>query len=393
VWREVNVNGATSTNGDHTHDITIGAIEAHNHNVQVTSGGSGIPISRPAYLTTNIFIYLGEISLSDLQALGQTNQEIMNTGISPATMVSEGALTLQELVNPANPTEILFNYTNTANMGASEPVTLQVLVDQGFDLSTLYDIYDYDLIAETVVTTLTLFNAGISIAQMADDTNKVGIELSEFVSHSIPIADLDASGLYSLQDIDNHFNASDMLTIASVAELLNEDGSGTDITVQELYSGGAIASDFYGTVYQGGLIFYTESNGLTYVAQSTDQSSGIIWAAAGSGVDTNRNFGSGASNTDNILAYDAGPNAASVCRDLGSEWFLPTEDEIQVLHDNLHANGLGAFSETTFYWTSHDDGNNSNAGYFDFSTGQSNRTERATLLLARAIKSFISAPN
>lgn len=382
-------NATTVGTGVHWHAIANSG--THTHTANVSGGGTSADYYQP-FLSANVFIYLGETSLNDLIALGQDNQEIMYSGISPATMVNEGLLTLENLVDPTNPTVVQYNYTNSNNMGASEPVTLQVLVDQGFDLGTLYSIYDYDLLSETGVTTLTLFNAGITIAEMANDTDKVGIDLSEFASDMVPIADLYASGLYSLSDLDLYFNAASMLTIATVAELLNEDGTGTDITVQELYSGGASASDFYGVNYQKGLIFYTESNGLTYVAQATDQSSGIIWAADGGGVSTNENLGSGSANTDNMIAYDAGSNAASVCRDLGPEWFLPSIDELSEMYSNLHLNNLGSFNTDKDYWSSHDQGSNSRAGSFSMVSGSGGQTERVTLLYVRAIKSFISAP-
>lgn len=464
-----------SGTGSHFHAIATSS--NHSHIVTTNSGGSDQPYYQP-YLVTNVYIYLGGTSLSDLQALGNNTQEILDAGISPYSLWDDDSGVLVALVDLVNPTTPITNYNNA---GVVEPVTLQVLVDQGVSLVDLFDTYGTDLLSFTSVTTVTLFSVvdietmntnGVSLADMLSDgigysdliasvfthqdlkdagvsvANFIaagygvleidgntdftlndlrvggysvpqllgvgytfqelkddGVSVSEFISASVSIVDLllntdfvltdytgagvviaDLYGAFPLQDLKSEFSASDLLTVSSVQELLDD----TDITVQELYGGGAIATDFHGISFEGGLIFHTQSDGTTYVAQANDQSAGIFWGPDGDGISTGQDFGTGSANTDNILASLPGPNAASVCRDLGPEWFLPSRNEIREMYDNILT--AGGFQTATDYWMSTDDGNNTRAGSFSFADRSNSQADRSTLLYVRAIKSLVSAP-
>ena len=61
---------------------------------------------------------------------------------------------------------------------------------------------------------------------------------------------------------DGNYTIADLLTESSVEQLLNE----TNLTVQEMIAASVPAADFHGVAFAGGLIFYTETDGTTYIA-------------------------------------------------------------------------------------------------------------------------------
>lgn len=62
--------------------------------------------------------------------------------------------------------------------------------------------------------------------------------------------------------------------------------------------------------------------------------------------------GEGQNNTDEIIAQPGHTSSAAlVCRNLGSEWFLPSLDELNAMYTNLKNNGIGSLS-TYLYWSS-----------------------------------------
>jgi len=144
----------------------------------------------------------------------------------------------------------------------------------------------------------------------------------------------------------------------------------------DLYDGGIPLSSLYGKTYEGGLIFYLNTNnGTGFVAAQVDQ--GVaVWGCAGvdipglnnvtelppssAGVETisGTRIGDGKANTDAILAACTGNDeSARLCRDLGVDWFLPSRGELKLMYTNLHTNGHGNFSTD-------DNGGNSWYGYW-----------------------------
>ena len=112
-----------------------------------------------------------------------------------------------------------------------------------------------------------------------------------------------------------------------------------------------------------GIVFYDKgsySNGWRYLeAMPFDQNggAGITWGAAVATGATGTAIGDGLGNTSTITAaYGAGSYAAQVANDLSyngfSDWFLPSQDELYLLYNNLHVNGIGNFSTANSYWSS-----------------------------------------
>ncbi len=188
----------TNASGDHTHTVIVPNDGNHNHAVSVNTGGSGSAIPKPLYLSTNIFIYLGGSTLQDLQQLGKTNEEILAAGISPFTMWNDDNTILPDILG--------LDYNGS-------PITLQTFVDQGIDIAFLYNQFGQDLLDNTDVSTLELFNAGVTIAAM----NGNGVALGTLIADGISLQDLYNASIYSLQDFKNESQSiNDLLNITGV---------------------------------------------------------------------------------------------------------------------------------------------------------------------------------
>lgn len=109
----------------------------------------------------------------------------------------------------------------------------------------------------------------------------------------------------------------------------------------------------------GGIVFYVDPSGKHgLVADFVDLANGVSWA------DTFINLGitsdaiyKGNLHTSIILAsHRTKQTAARICYESTnngySDWFLPSFDELALMNENLHFNGLGNFVEDAFYWSS-----------------------------------------
>jgi len=130
-------------------------------------------------------------------------------------------------------------------------------------------------------------------------------------------------------------------------------GYGNQITLNSGY--------LFGSTVQGGLVFYNDGTGHGLVCASNNQSNGAIFGCYGSDP-----FGggydifTGEANTNYIVTVCTTSGiAAKICYDLTnsgySDWFLPSDCELRSMYDNLYHNGLGGFSNAT-YWSSTADG-------------------------------------
>ncbi len=109
---------------------------------------------------------------------------------------------------------------------------------------------------------------------------------------------------------------------------------------------------------EGGIVFYIDDTGQHgLVAATSDQSTGT-WGCYETTIGgTSDAVGTGQTNTTAILnkCNEAGI-AARICDDLilngYSDWFLPSKNELELIHQNLYLRGIGDFAYSDNYWSS-----------------------------------------
>tara|TARA_B110001450_G_scaffold138810_1_gene130099 strand:+ start:108 stop:1037 length:930 start_codon:yes stop_codon:yes gene_type:complete len=167
-----------------------------------------------------------------------------------------------------------------------------------------------------------------------------------------------------------------------------------------------------GATFQGGIVFYLDSNGGGLVAAPTDQSTvsattdGAVWGCNGSdimGAD-GIEIGTGNQNTIDIeVGCLTVGTAADVCSNLilggFNDWFLPSKDELNLMWINLadtdgngsstgvtDPNNIGGFAYYT-YWSSTED-DIENAWMQNFSTGNQRPLAKYSKYWVRAVRAF-----
>jgi len=155
----------------------------------------------------------------------------------------------------------------------------------------------------------------------------------------------------------------------------------------------------------GGIIFYDSGNtgsGWRYLeAAPANQASSGTTTWGGSGVlvgATSTVIGTGAANTAAIIsALGSGTYAAMICHSysLGgySDWFLPSQQELHLMYQNLKANNLGNFTGTWYFSSSEVDANNAYEWVFTTDTGGTgdfgdSGPKTASMGSVRAIRAF-----
>jgi len=153
-----------------------------------------------------------------------------------------------------------------------------------------------------------------------------------------------------------------------------------------------------GTGPAGGIVFYDKgsvSDGWRYLeAAPTETSDSIPWYNGKYiSIKTGTAVGSGKTNTaDIVAAQGAGSYAARLCQDLVSggfdDWFLPSQDELDLMYKNLMKANLGGFA-SAWYWSSSEYKNSDgNAVYQYFGNGNQRLDYKANCSRVRAIRAF-----
>ena len=124
-----------------------------------------------------------------------------------------------------------------------------------------------------------------------------------------------------------------------------------------------------GDLANGGIVFWIDPDDYTKGLVSALVGQGFVqWGCYGEYISeaSETAVGSGFSNTMAIVNNCNEMNiAARVCNDLSlngfDDWFLPSKDELNLMYENLHLNGLGGFLDeqgppfyTGRYWSSSD---------------------------------------
>ena len=165
-----------------------------------------------------------------------------------------------------------------------------------------------------------------------------------------------------------------------------------------LYNDGVPVDSFYGKVYQGGLIFYLNTDtGSGLVAASENQGLDVSWGCLDiviEGAD-GRAIGTGQQNTlDIVEGCDEPETAAMLCQDFvvdtNEDWFLPSRDELGLIYENLYLNNHGDFISTR-YWSSTEAPGFGLAWCKDFIIGidlQNSKESTGSFLGVRAVRAF-----
>lgn len=112
-----------------------------------------------------------------------------------------------------------------------------------------------------------------------------------------------------------------------------------------------------GQTYEGGIIFYIDGTGQHgLIAAPSDQGT-VNWGCEGTSISgTSTALGAGQANTTLIVNNcNTTGIAARICNDLvlngKSDWYLPSKNELNLMHQNLYLQGIGNF-EMNRYWSS-----------------------------------------
>ena len=151
-----------------------------------------------------------------------------------------------------------------------------------------------------------------------------------------------------------------------------------------------------GDNYAGGIVFYVNDAGtFGLVCTSTDQSTNAPWGCSQTYQGAiNTGLGTGNLNTEVIIVNCGETNtAAAICSNLVyngyDDWYLPSNDELNLMYTNLKLNGLGNFA-TARYWSS-TEFNSTTAYDCLFYTGEINifAGSKTNLKHVRAVRIFI----
>jgi hypothetical protein len=171
----------------------------------------------------------------------------------------------------------------------------------------------------------------------------------------------------------------------------------TTLAVGDTYQGGKVAY-----IFQTGDAGYIAGQIHGLIAAPSDQNTGVYWGGSFStSMNTGTAFGTGSSNTDIIVIYTGtGTYAAQICSSLVlnsfSDWYLPSQDELNKLYLNRVA--IGGFSVAN-YWSSSERNSNTSiivgtTSYgeaycqtFDINGIQYNKPKSNTYYV-RAVRSF-----
>lgn len=154
----------------------------------------------------------------------------------------------------------------------------------------------------------------------------------------------------------------------SETQSLLDDG----ISPKELFDGSVPLDSLYGKIYKDGYIFYLNTDdGTGMVSGMEDLVPDAEWGCFETDildisnvpgdpenpeVSPGARVGDGPANTTGIISgCNQAEIAALICRNLGTDWFLPSRGELNLMYLRLNEKGFGDFVNT-WYWSSTESG-------------------------------------
>jgi Protein of unknown function (DUF1566) len=151
---------------------------------------------------------------------------------------------------------------------------------------------------------------------------------------------------------------------------------------------------FYAKIFDGGYIFTLKSNGSGMLVDLSDLSSTASWGCAGNNITgaEGKIVGTGQANTTEIVSGCGDFSAAAGLCDNSTtagytDWYLPSEDELFLVYQNVHTKGVGGFAND-FYWTSTEVPSLNAAQHILFNNGSINFSTKTNTHYVRAIRNF-----
>lgn len=244
-------------------------------------------------------------------------------------------------------------------------------------------------------------------------------EWSEFDLTGNHWGELNTAELDSKGDGSNMGFINDYYDDFNLSKVLYSDWKGSAV-VDAGYQGEGFGRDELTTVYSigdagpaGGLVFYDKgfySDGWRYLeAAPSDIGSFAFGYYRPDKENSNRigtflDVGFGKYNTERLVkqmdmdgkAYSDNSGegvkeyAARKCLDYSNggcdDWFLPSRDELNLMYENLHKNGLGSFADYSYWSSSEDDASNAWLQYFDY--GDRYVSDRNSDYRVRPVRAF-----
>lgn len=227
---------------------------------------------------------------------------------------------------------------------------------------------------------------GTVVSKGASDVTERGVCWSKTADPTIAdsrVSEGNAVGAFSnalMHNLDNN-------TIYHVrAYATNNEGTGYGEDVS--FNSGIKCGEKETTVTGGGYVFYNDGTGHGLVCW-TDDEPDTAWCTPtttiGSGA-LQTAIGTGPGNTDAIIAATT-TSAAKVIRDnRGSDWFLPSYDELDLMYKNLWAHAKGNLTGGNFWSSTEKDGTTAWNDFFY--SGSWHAYTKSSTLQVRAVRSF-----
>ncbi len=196
--------------------------------------------------------------------------------------------------------------------------------------------------------------------------------------------------------------------VLDIAQTISKDAKFTVNTNAKLRVTGdlKIVKHGLGELYQGGIIFYMDSNGHGLICSPADIGA-YPWDLTIFDPQNYQNYnpplvgasataiGNGYANTvSTVSKLGAGNYAAAKCRSYNgggfADWYLPSKDELNLMYNNLKITGMVSFSSSNnyFYWSSSEI-DNKNVWIQKFDDGaQQNFNWKNNVVYVRAIRAF-----